>query len=112
MDTALSNGDFSPGSNGLPRRLAGTQELFQRAMIRLSVPLGSLDYDAALGSRLHGLNPSDADFPAKAAAAAQGALRPLPCITVKNVRVSSQSSPAVTVTCVCGEERKEIEVKL
>lgn len=109
MDTALSNGDFSPGSNGLPRQLTGKQELFQRAMIRLSVPLGSLDYDAALGSRL---NPSDADFPAKAAAAAQEALRPLPGVTVKNVRVSSQSPPAVTVTCVCGEEQKEIEVKL
>lgn len=112
MDTALSNGDFSPGSNGLPRQLSGTQELFQRAMIRLSVPLGNLDYDAALGSRLHGLNPSDADFLAKAAAAAQEALCPLPGITAKNVRVSSQSPPTVTVTCVYGEEQKEIEVKL
>lgn len=86
MDTALANGDFKPGSNGLPKKIDGTAELFQRAMIRLSVPLGTFSYLPMLGSRLRGLNPNSADFSVRATAAAQEALRQLPAVTVTGVR--------------------------
>lgn len=112
MDTLLVNGDFAPGSNGLPKSVGGTRELFQRAMIRLNVPLGALDYDASLGSRLHGLNPTDADFETEALAAAQEALRPLTGISAVGVRLVQNTPPTVAVGCVCGEEQMEIEVKL
>ena len=55
MDTALANGDFQLDSNGRPKQIGGVQELLQRAMIRLNVPLGSFAYDTALGSRLQTL---------------------------------------------------------
>jgi hypothetical protein len=112
LDTLLVNGDFAPGSNGLPRPVIGTRELFQRAMIRLNVPFGAFDYDASLGSRLHGLNPADTGFETQALAAAQEALRPLTGVSAVSVRLVQGTPPAVAVECVCGEEHMEIEVKL
>lgn len=112
MDTALENGDFRLGLNGRPERISGEQELLQRAMIRLNVPLGSFDYDAALGSRLHTLKTDDADFNEKAVAMAQEALRQLAEVTVSGVRRSADKPGTVMVQLSYNGRTAEIEVKL
>lgn len=112
MDTALTNGDFAPGSNGRPQQIQGTREILQRAMIRLNVPIGGFDYDAALGSRLHTLNVNDADINAKALVMAQEALRPLSSVAVAGVKLLSAEPPAIAVQLNCGGENAEIEVRL
>lgn len=112
MDTLLINGDFAPGSTGKPKAADGTAELFQRAMIRLNVPLGGFAYDASLGSRLHTLSTADPELETKALAAAQEALRPIGAVTAAGVCRLSGTPETITVRCVCGEEEREIEVKL
>lgn len=112
MDTALKNGDFELGPNGRPKSVGGVRELFQRAEIRLRVPLGGFVYDPLLGSRLRGLDPADPELEAKALAAAQETLRPLPAVTVFGVRRILGEPPAVSVRCGCAGETKEIEVEL
>jgi hypothetical protein len=112
MDTALANGDFCLDSNGRPKLVGGEKELLQRAMIRLTVPLGGFVYDAALGSQLHTLKTEDADFSTKAVAMAQEALRQLPELSVEGARCSAQEPPAVAVELGYGGKTTEIEVKL
>jgi hypothetical protein len=112
MDTVLANGDFSPGSNGRPELIGGAHELFQQAMIRLNVPLGSFAYDPSLGSKLYTLKADDADFREKAAVLAQEALRPLPELTVEGVRLSDTKSGTAIFQLCCGENTAEIEVSL
>lgn len=112
MDTALKNGDFHLGSNGRPARISGEQELLQRAMIRLNVPLGSFDYDAALGSRLHTLKTDDAGFSEKAVSMAQEALRQLTEFTVSGVRRPADKPGSVMVQLSYNGKTTEIEVKL
>ena len=84
MDTALINGDFKVSSNGRPEQIDGTQELLQRAAIRLNVPLGSFVYDAQLGSRLHSLKAEDDALNAKALAM-PGISSPARCSTMRRV---------------------------
>ncbi len=109
MDTALENGDFALGSNGRLKQICGTQELFQRAAIRLNVPLGSFAYDAEFGSRLHALREDDPNYLGKALAAAQEALLPLSAVTAEEVR---RPEPGVLMVQVaCQGESMEIEVK-
>lgn len=110
MDTALVNGDFALGSNGRLKQISGTKELFQRAAIRLIVRLGDFAYDSALGSRLHMLQPDDPNLTAKALAAAQEALLPVPSVTAEGVRCSEPGVLVVQVSC--RGESTEIEVKL
>ncbi len=112
MDTALENGDFRLGPNGRPVWIAGEQELIQRAMIRLNVPLGGFDYDAALGSRLHTLKTDDADFCEKAVVMAQEALRQLAEFTVAGVRRPAEEPGTVMVQLSYNGKTAEIEVKL
>jgi phage gp46-like protein len=112
LDTALENGDFRYGSNGRPIRIAGEQELLQRAMIRLNVPLGSFDYDATLGSRLHTLKADDTDFNEKAVSMAQEALRQLAEVTVSGVRRPADKPGTVAVQLSYNGKTAEIEVKL
>lgn len=111
MDTALANGDFSVGSNGRPKQIGGTQELFQRAQIRLNVPLGSFVYDASLGSRLHELKADDSGLSEKALSMAQEALRVLPQVAAESSKCSGE--PLVAVFQLrCGGETAEIEVRI
>ena len=112
MDTALANGDFALGSNGRVKQVGGMQELLQRAMIRLNVPLGSFVYDPALGSQLHTLKINDANFSAKGIVLAQEALRQLTQFTVEGVRCCEAEPPTIAVTLSYGGNTAEIEVKL
>lgn len=112
MDTALANGDFCLDSNGRPRLISGERELFQRAMIRLNVPLGSFVYDAALGSQLHTLKIAEADFSTKAINMAQEALRQLPELSVEGVRCSAEEPPTIAIQLSYSGKTTEIEVKL
>lgn len=111
MDTALANGDFSLGSNGRPKQIGGAKELFQRAEIRLNVPLGSFVYDASLGSRLHELKVSDSGLSEKALSMAQEALRVLPQVTAESAKCSGEPLAAV-FQLRCGGETAEIEVRI
>ena len=53
MDTMLQNGDFVRGRGGLPKAIGGTEELIQRALIRLTVRKGAFPLDPGLGSQLY-----------------------------------------------------------
>lgn len=112
MDTALSNGDFDAGTNGIPRLLEGAEELFQRAAIRLTVPLGSFACDPELGSRLYTLPSLSGGQSQKALAFAQEALRQLPQLTVVDAEYQQQDPPQAVITVQCGGETKKIEVSL
>ncbi len=110
-DTALENGDFAPAANGRPYRVGGTEELFQRAAIRLSVPAGSFCYDAALGSRLGTLTGNEPDPDAAALSLAREALRELPGTEALGAKYDG-AARTVTVMVGCGGAQKKIGVKL
>lgn len=112
MDAALANGDFARAANGKPYRIGGTEELFQRAAIRLTVPAGRFCYDAALGSRLSSLTGSETDPDAAALALAQEAVRGVPGVAVLRAGYRSGERPRAAVTLGCGGEEREIEVML
>lgn len=111
MDTALKNGDFAPAGNGMPKRISGKEELFQRAAIRLCVPLGSFVYDAALGSRIPFLRADDPSLLECAAFLAKEALRPAAELSVSGARPAEDPDAGVLVSVACGGETREIEVK-
>jgi hypothetical protein len=112
MDTALADGDFSPGANGFPRRISGAEELFQRAAIRLTIPRGSFRYDPSLGSRLHTLTGEEEDPDAAAFSLVQEALCTLPEITAESAEYTASPEPTVKIKLLCRGEEKMIEVKL
>ena len=111
MDTALADGDFQLDSNGRPKQIGGVQELMQRAMIRLNVPLGSFAYDTALGSRLHTLQTDDMNCSGKAIAMAQEALRQLPELTVEGANCSAQEPGTITIQLKYNGKATEVEVR-
>lgn len=111
-DTAIANGDFSPGANGRPRLIGGREELLQRARIRLTVPRGSFYPDPALGSRLRLLTGSEEDPDRLALFYAQEALGPLPQVTAAGAEYRPGPPRAVRLTLRCGGEESELEVKL
>ncbi len=111
MDTALANGDFSPGANGRPREIGGAAELFQRAAIRLTVPLGGFACDPSLGSRLNTLPALTGGQNEKALSFAREALRRLPQLAVESAAYSADP-PRVNIVLSYGGESAEIEVKL
>lgn len=110
MDAALSGGDFRRAANGRPYLIGGTEELFQRAAIRLTIPAGRFCYDASLGSRLSTLTAQSAD--ADALLLAQEALRAVPGVAAAGAVYTPGENAKVTVTLSCGGTQKEIEVKL
>lgn len=112
MDTALKNGDFERSSTGYPKQVSGVSELFQRAEIRLTVPLGKFDYDPALGSALGKLNPQNPDCLTQALCTAQEALRPIDGVTAESVRWLTQEPPVLAVKLSCMGESMEVQVKL
>lgn len=111
MDTALANGDFSPASNGRAAAIGGKEELFQRAAIRLIVPLGGFACDPSLGSRLHTLKADTEERDEKALAFAQEALRKLPQVSAVSAVCSAQEPISVQVGVQYGGETRVIEVR-
>ena len=112
MDTAIAEGDFALGANGRPRAVSGTEEAFQRAGVRLTVPRGSFCYDPALGSRLGTLTGEEDDPDALALFYAQEALGGTTDVAVQSARYAVGSAPSVRVTLLCAGRQKEIGVKL
>lgn len=112
MDTALQNGDFAPAANGRPYGIGGTDEMFQRAVIRLTVPAGRFCYDASFGSKLNTLTGKETNPDEKALSLAQEALRAMPNISVLDAKCEKTTPPAVKLTLSCGDAKKEIEIKL
>lgn len=110
-DTALKNGTFAPAANGMPYRIGGTEEKFQRAAVCLTVPEGAFRYDAALGSRLSLLTGNEADPGAAALTFARQALRGVPGVTALSAAYSA-AGKSVSITLECGGEQKTVEVKL
>lgn len=112
MDLKLSEGDFSMNPSGRPKAVTGAEELFQRALIRLSVPLGSFACNPALGSRLHTLAADTPLRDEKALALAQEALRGLTQLSVTAAAFVEGDPPAVKITLNCCGENREAEVML
>ena len=113
MDTVLENGDFKLGENGYPYVSGGETELFQRAAIRLKVPLGGFALDAKLGSKLRTLkNEKEASRAGKALSLAQEALRSLPQVSAEKAEYIPGDSPYVTVTVKCADDIREIKVNI
>lgn len=110
MDTAIANGDFSVGANGLPRRICGEEELLQRAVIRLRVPLGRFAYQPTLGSNLYTLRPGAPENDENALALAQEALRDTPQVRVEGAQCSRTAPLTVRVRLVWEGGGAEIEV--
>ena len=99
MDTLLAGGDHSTDARGLPRRITGTQELIQRALIRLQVKKGSFALDPSLGSELHKLRRSGSETNNRLAMGyVQEALAPLQGVSVESVRCSLSGSEDLLVT--------------
>lgn len=112
MDTAIGNGDFLPGSNGRPERISGARELFQRAAVLLTVPLGGFSYDPRLGSRLRELKGESSDPQGRALTLSQEALRRLPQVTAESAAFTPGEAPSVKAALSCEDQNMEIEVKL
>jgi phage baseplate assembly protein W len=109
MDTAIEDGDFIRGSNGRPKQISGTQEIFQRTAIRLKVPLGNFVYDPRLGSRLHELKKTDSDLNRTALTMSQEALRAVPQVTVLSAEHKDNPFRAV-INLSCNGQKDSVEV--
>jgi hypothetical protein len=112
MDLALSGGDFVCGETGRPQAVTGSAELFQRAEIRLTVPLGSFSCNPALGSRLHTLTADTPLREKKALAIAQEALRGLPQLSVTKAEFITADPAQVKITLNDGGISRDVEVTL
>lgn len=112
MDLKISGGDFVLDGTGRPVPVRGTDELFQRAEIRLSVPLGAFPCNPKLGSRLHTLTEETPLLDEKALSMAREALRGMPQATASGARYCPGDTPCVKATVTCGRESRELEVKL
>lgn len=85
MDTLIKDGDFYRGARGMPVKITGADELIQRAVIRLTVRLGSFAADKTLGSELYRLGRTpERDLDAAALNLTRMALLPLSEITVES----------------------------
>lgn len=112
MDLALAGGDFVLDESGRPLAVEGADELFQRAAIRLRVPLGAFACDPALGSRLFTLTEGTPGNDEKALSMAQEALRGMPQVTAADARYLPGDPPRAAVTLCCAGTERELEVEL
>ena len=112
MDLELSGGDFAADENGRPKTVTGAEELFQRAAIRLAVPLGSFACNPALGSRLHTLTADTPLKEEKALSMAQEALRGLPQLSATGAAFLDGEPAGVKITLNYGGISRDVEVKL
>lgn len=112
MDLAVSDGDFVLDENGRPVSIQGAEELFQRARIRLRVPLGAFSCDPKLGSRLFTLKGQAGASEEKALSLAREALAAMPQVEVLEARYLPGDAPRAAVTLACNGTRREWEVEL
>lgn len=112
MDLELSGGDFAADEIGRPKTVTGAEELFQRAEIRLTVPLGSFACNPALGSRLHTLAADTPLREEKALSMAQEALRGLSQLSVTGAVFEEGDPPGVKITLDYGGISRDVEVQL
>lgn len=116
MDTALSNGDFLKNSKGMPVMIDGTNELLQRALIRMTVKKGSFTYDKELGSELYKLKTSyknDDILKEKVLIYIKEALLPMKEVSVVDATLERQSNMEnlnITVYLTVVNKPTEIEV--
>ncbi|WP_312643368.1 histidine kinase [Hydrogenoanaerobacterium sp.] len=99
---------------GLPFLTDGTEELIQRAMIRLSVRHGSFAPDKDLGSELYTLNTTGGrDMDTAAMNLVRQALLPLPQITVTQVSCTlSGDSLRIKLQIIIDRKTKALEVEI
>lgn len=106
MDTALSHGDFA---GDRPYLISGTDELLQRAYIRLQCPLGGFSFDPTLGSRLHEIVGIGPEADRLALSYAQDALRELPAVDAVSAHVDAEE---VVITVQCSGASYAVSVAL
>jgi hypothetical protein len=112
MDLELTGGDFAVDKKGRPKTVTGAEELFQRARIRLAVPLGSFACNPSLGSRLHTLTAGTPLREEKALSMAQEALRGLPQLEAVGASFPEGDPPRVKITLNYSGISRDMEVKL
>lgn len=115
MELKLENGRYVMDAGGVPAKVRGTEELLQRARMRLAAKRGSFWPDPEYGSRLYllgKLKPSQ-----RAAAARQyaaEALKPETELRLGTVtyREGTDGHAAVTVEVIAGEAARELSVNI
>jgi len=96
MDTLLYSGDHATDARGMPFPITGTQELVQRALLRLAVRRGSFVHDRNLGSELYRLSRDTSAATLRAAKSyIQEALIPLPELAIGDVDCKIQGERMV-----------------
>ena len=110
----MYQGDHKRGLRGLPVSIGGSDELIQRAMIRLAVRRGSFAPDPELGSAFYTLGAVGArDLDAAALSLAHQALMPLAGVSVTGASCSRTGDQLrVNVALTVGNETKTLEVNL
>jgi len=115
VELKLENGQYVTGRSGAPERVGGTEELLQRARMRLSARRGCFLPDPTYGSRLWqlgALKPSQRREAAKLYAAE--ALRPETELAVGAVEYvpGDGDSAVVTVEVLCGGDAAELSIRI
>ena len=103
IDAKLTNGDVAVAVTGDVEVIGGTDALFQRAMLSMTVPQGSFVYDRALGAAA-----CDSTVPDKQALVLGEALASYEDTAV---RVSALTDGAAAVVVTIGGESREMEVR-
>ena len=109
----LLSGDHGVDGRGIPVRLEGVRELIQRALLRLSVPKGSLACSPDFGSELRLLASCPAGARDRAAMSyVQEALSPIREIRVDSVacRPANTDTLRVETVLIIGEKQFTLEV--
>jgi phage gp46-like protein len=99
VELKLENGQYVTAGSGIPERVEGTEELLQRARMRLTARRGSFYPDPDYGSRLYqlgALKPSQRSAAAKLYAAE--ALQPERELSVGTVTYTPGADDSATVT--------------
>lgn len=115
MDTAINNGDFLLGYDGLPMSISGVQEILQRALIRLTVKKGSFIFDTNLGSNLYKLKAGSRNIKNEALSIVKEALEPMQNVSVDDLAVESVNfgeNLKMNIILSVNNKREEVEVMI
>lgn len=96
MDTKIKNGGWVKNSSGLPQTVECSEELLQRVLIRLTVPLGSFVFQPSFGSRLYLVWREDENLRAqRAVQLAQEALKSMTEVKILSARVNENTGTII-----------------